>query len=116
MDSSEPKVTAPSTTENNHVETAPATDATRNVLAEVNDNVTCNSHKDDTKTKKDVAWGGDNDLIDSDDENQGLDPGDKILRDLANAKPEKKKKKKKKSGKKGAVLLDPQTYCRVYYD
>ncbi|MCJ1318946.1 hypothetical protein MMC15_004278 [Xylographa vitiligo] len=115
MEGSEAKVTVPSTTENKHVETEPPTNATRAALAEVNDNAACNGHNDDTKPKKDVAWGGDDDLIDSDDENQGLDPGDRILRDLANAKPEKKKKKrKKKSGKKGASA--PTGFEEYYVD
>ena len=105
METIEPKATDQSAMDTSQAETATLPNATRTALAEVNDNVTSSGHKDTTKTEKDVARDGDNDLIDSDDENQGVDPGDQILQNLANAEPKKKKKKKKKSGKKGSVVL-----------
>ncbi|MCJ1401971.1 hypothetical protein MMC11_005188 [Xylographa trunciseda] len=107
------KVTNPAVAEDIHAEEAASTDTTSTILAEVDCNVVCNGQKDADKAQKNVAWGGDNEIIDSD-ENEGLDPGDKILRDLANAKPEKKKKKKKKSGKKGAAA--PTGFEEYYVD
>ena len=76
--------------------------------AEIGRTVISNGHRDNANLKGEEAWGGEDDPNDSDDENQGLNTDEKILQDLANAKPEKKKKKKKKSGKKGLVLINFQ--------